>query len=776
MTPPALRFLSFVVHSLGLVALVAATPAQTTTETEQPELPDQRAEGSQDADQDPAATDDPVAPPPARGGADPSDDAFRFGSPPQLDSSLTEEDMWPAATAEGWKKPVLVQWQRSFDDAMRVARERNMPLMVCVNMDGEIASEHFAGVRYREPQTAAQMSRYVCVIASVYRHTPRDYDELGQRVPCPRFGTVTCGEHIEAERELYGKYFDGRRISPRHIVLDLEGNETFDVYYSWDTQTVFTAFVAGVEGWPEPAPPEERSIEGLTKSADVADRQRLERVYVTGDAEVRREILRTLATEHVVDQTEVLRAAIFGLDLELSALAREALAQCETEGALDLMAEALKVNLPDSERAVLLEAVERLAATSKRARALLALHQGLPAASPWIDAGRLEVVTREYESAAGSRSSIGTLEAASDSVSADTNDGAAQLALAEALLARAHAAPNDPLAELWTRDALAAAYEAERAGQAGARVDAVIAVAKDALGDPRMATQRAIRAVEGGLLLAPNDPAAAPALDPQTVNRVVRLFADARRRSIYRAYRRGDEWPPEWLSDVNGAYDVLVEAQLEDESVLVEHYDFLRWIGATPRAGEVLAKGLARFPDSPELHGRLRARVLWEDGPSGLEREYAQRLAQAAADESPSQVTWFAGYASLIAAEHWRQRSEFDEADASYRRSIERFELSASEFPDGADSCRHYATLAEAGLARLALQAGELERCTTLLLAAVARRPASAETQDGLGLSPLMTAKMLKARLAESAAPERAAEFQAALDHLLSRDASTSLR
>jgi len=757
---------SLVVRSLAFVVLGAAAPAQAPADDASPAKPEPRA----DADQA-GADDEPVAPPATRGGADPSGDAFRFGSPPQLEKSLTEEDMWPAATADGWKRPVLVQWQRSFDDAMRVARERNMPLMVCVNMDGEIASEHFAGVRYREPQTAAQMARYVCVIASVYRHTPRDYDELGRRVPCPRFGTVTCGEHIDAERELYGKYFDGRRISPRHIVLDLEGNETFDVYYSWDTQTVFTAFVAGVEGWPEPTPPQERSIEGLTKSADVADRLRLEKIYVSSDDEVRRRILRTLATEHVVDQTEVLRSAIFGLDLELSTLARQALAQCETDGALDLMAEALKVNLPDSERAVLLQAVERLAPSSKRARALLALHQGMPAASPLIDASKLELVAREYESSAGSRSSIGTLEAASDSVRADTHNGAAQVALAEALLARANAAPLDPLAELWMRDALTAAYEAERNGQSGPRVDAIIAVVKDALGDPRMASERAIRAVEGGLLLPANDQVPAQSLDPTTLNRVVRLFADARRRSIYRAYRRGDEWPPEWLSDVNGAYAVLIEAQIEDESVLVEHYDFLRWIGATPRAGEVLATGLERFPDSPTLHERLRARVLWKDGPSGLEREYAKRLAQAATLETPSQLTWFAGYAALIAAEHWRQRSEFVEAGAAYQRSIDRFEQSANDFPDGFDSCAHYAALSEAGLARLALQTGELERATELLLAAIARRPASAETQDGLGLSPLMTAKMLKARLAESDTPERATALQAAIDRLLAQDA-----
>lgn len=46
----------------------------------------------------------------------------------------------------------------------------------------------------------------MCVIASVYRHTPRDHDERGQRIPCPRFGSVTCGEHIAIEPLLFDKF------------------------------------------------------------------------------------------------------------------------------------------------------------------------------------------------------------------------------------------------------------------------------------------------------------------------------------------------------------------------------------------------------------------------------------------------------------------------------------------------------------------------------------------------------------------------------------------
>ena len=105
----------------------------------------------------------------------------------------------PPPTAEDWKKPCLIKWQRTWEDALAVSKETGKPILVCVNMDGEIASEHYAGVRYRQPEIAKLYEPYVCVIASVYRHTPRDYDEQGRRILCPRFGSVTCGEHIAIE-------------------------------------------------------------------------------------------------------------------------------------------------------------------------------------------------------------------------------------------------------------------------------------------------------------------------------------------------------------------------------------------------------------------------------------------------------------------------------------------------------------------------------------------------------------------------------------------------
>jgi hypothetical protein len=120
-------------------------------------------------------------------------------------------------------------------------------------MDGEIASEHYAGVRYRQPEIAELYDQYVCVIASVYRHTPRDHDEQAGACCARASASVTCGEHIAMEAHAYAQYLDGQRVAPRHIGVELEGAapgtagaEMFDMYYAWDTDSVFNAVRQGL--------------------------------------------------------------------------------------------------------------------------------------------------------------------------------------------------------------------------------------------------------------------------------------------------------------------------------------------------------------------------------------------------------------------------------------------------------------------------------------------------------------------------------------------------
>ena len=264
---------------------------------------------------------------------------------------ISREAMWPAPTAEDWKRPCLITWQRTFEDAVAVARETSRPILICVNMDGEIASEHYAGIRYREPEIAALYDPYITVIASVYRHTPRDYDEEGRRILCPRFGSVTCGEHISIEPGLYDKYFEGERVAPRHIMIELDGAETYDVYYAFDTASVFQRIHTGIterEIQPKLVARGDLPVEERVDMRHIDDRRAVEQAYEQGDRVVRRRLLQAAIDAGDAAPVDLLRLAVFGFDLEMSQLARQALAKCTTPAAIDLINEALRVPMEAS--------------------------------------------------------------------------------------------------------------------------------------------------------------------------------------------------------------------------------------------------------------------------------------------------------------------------------------------------------------------------------------------------------------------------------------------
>jgi hypothetical protein len=244
---------------------------------------------------------------------------------------------------------------------------------------------------------------------------------------------------------------------------------------------------------------------------------------------------------------------------------------------------------------------------------------------------------------------------------------------------------------------------------------------------------------------------------------VLALFAQARQRAIARSYRERKEWPPEWLADIHAAYAVLAQHPLGTDVNVADGYDFLRWLGATTRASQALDAGLARFPGSWILHERLRGRTLWDKGPEGLEAAYEELLAK---PDAPSELGWFAGYASLVAAEQHRRAGAAEKAMTAYERGIARFEHDADAHPEHRPSCDHYVALARAGRARVELEATALERATREILGAFERCPSASNALDGLGITPIETATMLQTRLSESGQTSLAQEIQAGLDAL----------
>lgn len=740
-----------------VIAFAVPAPAQETGPKE-PASPPVAPPGGQ------PATPPAPAPPPVGGtlpGGPPPDSPT---SPPQ---GLGREGMWPAPTAEDWKRPVLITFQRTWDDAVAVARETGKPILCCINMDGEIASEHYAGVRYRQSEIAALYEPYVCVVASVYRHNARDYDDEGRRILCPRFGSVTCGEHIWIEPVLYEKFLDGRRIAPRHIMVEPDGTEKYDVFFANDTASIFRTIRDGIANR-GPAPPAvvrgDRPVVERVASRDVVDRDVVESAYEKGGEAERRALLDAAAKQGGAAPLDLLRLAVFGLDAEASKLARSVLARSENPAAAELIAEALRVPMEESEREALVAALARLGKASPKAQWLSAVHQGLTARSAAID------VKGWTESLEGDRYPAPTLpsewnaldarrEVQSKAAKDRPEDPDARLELAEACLALAVEAPNafvdDPkMARVATRqlleDARRAALEAEKLKATPWRVDTVLAIAAYRSGNASEAYARAEPAVKA---LPPGEPG-------WNAMAVLTIFAEGRWKSIQQAVRERRPYPPQWLSDVNAAYSVLLRHPLGTDAQVAWHHELLLWLGARERASRILDAGLGRFPASRLLHDRLRERVLAERGHDALEAVYAKKLEAA---DAPPEVAWYAGLASVTAAEYHRRAGAAEKALASYARAISHLERAAGALPGRREAADERIAVILGSRARLEYERDDDERATADLLASFERSPGAAGTFDGFTFTPGATAKTVLARLRERKKDDLAAKLGAAL-------------
>ncbi len=660
---------------------------------------------------------------------------------------ISREQMWPAPTADDWKRPCLIPWQRTWADAVALSKATGRPILICVNMDGEIASEHYAGIRYRDPAIAELYKPYVTVIASVYRHNPRDFDEAGRRILCPRFGHVTCGEHIAIEPVLYEKFFDGKRIAPRHIMVELDGKETYDIFYALDTDSVFEAVRTGISERKRSTRPMvkgDRSLEERIASPDNSDRTSVEKAFIEGDHEKRRSILQAAVALGDQAPREILRLALFGLDEDLARMAREALAKTNSPANVELIAEALQAPLGDDERTPLIRALERLGKASARARTLATVNKGLGDVNTTVDAkGWTQALEGGASYAPGPDRAVMAQRLESLDESVRSGDPKRLLDLAEAFLAQAESLPPDrPGARLTIRallsDALEAARKAEAAGAKGWKLESILTAVHYYSGNVEEARRHAQEAMKN------------PPLDPRSWDSMVvlGLFAEARREAIRKAVMAGTAWPAAWLKDLDATYDLLAKHPHGDDTQIAAHVDFLTWLRAWRKAARALDQGLKRFPASALLHDRFRRRILRTRGFKALEEAYARLLAQ---PNAHPKLPWFAGYATLVVAEFHRRKGHRDEAMKAYDRAIAHFQAAIDTNPvEVEDSSRHFIAMAHAGKARIAYETGDDAKALEELLIAFRVRMRSANVLDGLNISAVDTAKMLRARLREA--------------------------
>ncbi len=647
-------------------------------------------------------------------------------------------------------EPVLIPWERTLEDAEAISRASGRPLLICVNTDGEAASEFMLQRRYNDPEFAALVRGFVPILLSPDRHTPRDWDEAGRRIPCPRFGTVVCSEHIDSEPLAYERYFDGLRVAPRHLAVSAQGEILFDLNYLPMESLYEVEEALAKHGRPDAGEAWERYLEERSSGA----RTMLECAYLASPARTRRSMLERAGDGPYV-QSGLFRLGLnegdAGLrDAAALALARSADAQSETT----LLA-ALRLEHPVETRAALLASLERTA-HSEAALRVVADTKALAARSTRVD---LEA----WQAAAGS--------ADSSSAPEEPIDEETLYRRIDELARTARATPTDPgpeleIARAWLElgrltlaagkspsllflDARSSCDRAAAKGAPAAPIDALRAQIEWMLGEPEAAAAAAESALPS-LREAP----------PAGAVEVLAIFAQARASAIYTARAANRAFAPELLSDAHSAFEVLAGHPLGTAEHARMHADLLLYLDLTSAASEVLRRALARFPTAPLLHESFRRQVAASRGIPALERAYAE-IAPVLGD--PAVHAWFAGYALLVVAEDAQRSNEPARADSAYARATAHFESSVAAEPDFADTANHYVALALAARARLAVDRGDLEVAVSLVSRAILARPESAEWPDGLQRTPLDTLRRIRQHLAAGGPPDLAAVLEAAV-------------
>ncbi|MDF1797988.1 MAG: hypothetical protein P1V81_02340 [Planctomycetota bacterium] len=712
------------------------------------------------------------------------------------DSGLAREEMWRAPTEEDWQRPVLVTFQRTWEDALAVSRETQKPILACVNMDGEIASEHYAGIRYRQPEVAALYEDYVNVVASVYRHTPRDYDEEGNRVLCPRFGSTTCGEHIAIEPLLYAQYFEEVRVAPRHVMIELDKAEVYDVYYAFDTASVFAQLRAGIA---------ERDVETRDNpwsdlplldrvgSREIGDRTSVETAFKEGDSDLRRQLLEraveTAKQEDGPEHHDLYRLALFSGDTKMARLAWQGLGSAKSEGSIDLILEALRFDMPEGDRAALVGSLERIGAKSERARTLAQVHRSVGSRTSGDEvtwgqgAGAHEDVVERLEARA-QYAALSGVSSGDPTLPAPAEDPSVGLELAQSYIELAmHPETEAQYRSLFAEDARRTATEARRKGADPARCNAVLALCASFFGERKLGQDMAVAAL-GDVDAETTIDSRVAWLDERAALELTVLFAEGRQLQIVAALRAKTDWPEAWMGQVDAAYSTAASHALASDLTFANHYDFLRYMGAFGRSNQVLDGSLARFPESALMHERLRKKLIRErrlDALDGLEGTYE---AMVQAPGASSWTRWYAGYASRTAAEFHRKSGRREAALAAYDRAIAHFERSIEgpmEAPadaagdgrllDGVDptfrdSTDHQVAVCLAGKARVSMELDQLAEATALLVDAIERRPDSTMTLDGLNLSASDTVRTLRQRLTDAELASELATLEATTSKL----------
>ncbi|MEM7305914.1 MAG: hypothetical protein AAF682_04555 [Planctomycetota bacterium] len=656
-------------------------------------------------------------------------EAAELTAPPS--PAATRRTDWRVSSADRERVP-LMPWQRTLEDALQLVEATGKPLLICVNMDGEAASESLAFGRYRDPAFVELASGFVPVVASPDRREPRERDDRGRRLHDRRFGRLLNSEHIDIEPLLYEAYFNGNRVAPRHVGVSPTGEILFDLYLLQDLSIIDGKLREfGVPSPPSPAPSSLSEAE-LLASPDAANRAELERRFVEAGEDARAMLAGlALSAERATQHPELIRLALRDSSEKVRRAAARAVALHSEAAPAD---EAIRAYGAAGEAGVR----GKLAASFGSLATLAALD----APSAHVDPARWKLLLAGAPTPPAETVTLEAFEATVERL--DALDAALREAPddGELLVRRAEEVARMARIQLglggnptfFLQDAVAACDDALTHVPDDARALGLRAWSIYMQGDIDPAADAAVAAVRA----LERDSGSALAAD------VLGVLANARTRQIYGA---GGNPDPAWVSDAHAAFEALLAHPASTEAHRTTYLDLLGSLSAFHLQGSALRDGLARDPLSERLHGYLRFQVLRDRGARALEAAYEAEPLASAPDWARPTLDWYHGLATLIAAEQDVQNRDAEAARAAYARSGLLFARSAEAEPGFASSSAHYQCLVLTGLSRLQAEDGRWLDAVRSLTEAFSIAPGSVEQLDGLGKTPAATARELRSSL-----------------------------
>lgn len=665
-----------------------------------------------------------------------------------------------------------ILWQRRLEDAVTIAEAEQRPILVAVNMDGESASERIVKEQYRDPEFVSMSRRFVCVIASAFRHAPRDHDELGRRIPCPRLGEVTCGEHIALEPILFDKYLGGERIAPRHALILPDGTKQFDLFLLFDLSDLDRKVAESLELAPAPNeaalssadPAAARDHRGRlafeTELLDASPEEReaaVSAIEASGDAGSVDALRILLASRPPPPKALLLRlgdvARAMKIEPAVAGMVRERLAGLgrwpgapglgEDEELLLLLGRVDAGSAPtrtlliahgllgtESEELLAAEAMlsdPRWTASNGGQPPAVERAEGIASIAAWL--------SRVRDSAPPTSAAAAPAEVLPESEALET-----ELArLDEALGAR----PDDPdLLGEYGKTTLALARRRMESGGSGAQLllqDADQFLDRAARAKPKDASLRLARARANYLLgrfeeqekIAQEAVAVASGDDR---HEALRWVGDASARLL--GARSGGDLVVEAEGILRGAraLEQVAAGPEAGETDWISLGSFLGALGLRREELAVYQTGAERLPASAALRSAMNS-ALWAGGRIDLGSSKAEWIA--ARNPDSADCAWHAGYAHILEAEERRRGEEPDRAIESYAKASRWFVKCAEQKPEYKDSSDHHRALCAFGRGFAHLLAGRRVEAAACLAEGISIRPASGAARDGLDREPV---------------------------------------